>query len=250
VNLKYNYPVLLFLLAFGATVYFSFKHEHAPPPADTVSATPEERLDQLTLSAMHAEPAPLTSAAPQLVSSTASAATEIHATAEDLAKVHVLDEILATKNDNDPRMDKDLRMLSPAAKALIRGRYGATAAEKRNQRGTMVFLVGRELNTADDVAFMHSVLTESPCLSLANCAQEDKGSVQAADRHHEGETETTLAYPQLIALKSIEAYLGQPGAGELSASLLAELEAARHSPVRKVASMADEISRAYHTKHP
>lgn len=245
-NLKYNYPILIFLLAFGATVFFSFKHEHAPAPVDTVSATPEERLDQLTLSAMHAEPAPLTSAAPLLTSTTSA----INATAEDLAKLRTLEEILVAKSDNDPRLDKDLRNLSPAAKALIRARYASTSPEKRNQRGTLVFLVGRELSTADDVSFLHSVLNEAPCLSLADCSREDRASMLPSDHHHDGTNETTLAYPQLVALNFIGSYLNQPGAGDLSASLLAELEAARHSPIRKIASMADELSRAYHAKHP
>lgn len=245
-NLKYNYPIFVFLLAFGTAVYLSFKHEHAPAPVDTVSATPEERQDQLTLSAMHAEPVPLASAAPQLTAATS----VINATTEDLAKLRVLEEILTAKNDNDPRMDNELRRLSPAAKALMRGRYAQTPAEKRNQRGTLVFLVGRELSSAEDVSFLHSVLTEAPCLSLADCSREDRGSVQPSDHHHDGADETTRAYPQLVALQSIQAYLNQPGAGDLSASLLTELEAARNSPVRKVASMAEDVFRAYHAKHP
>lgn len=237
-NLKYHYPVFVFVLAFAAVAYFSFKHERAPDSADRIAASAQERQDQISLSAMHAEPAPL------------STSSVVHPTPADFQQLHVLEQVLASKNDNDPRLDKDLRALTPAAKSLMRGRYGTTAPEKRNQRGTIVFLVGRELSSADDVNFLHSVLNEPPCLSLSNCSNEDKASMASDDHHHDGMNEVTLAYPQLVALKSIEAYLNQPGTTELTAALAAELDAARRSPVRKVASMADDIARQYHAKHP
>lgn len=245
VNLKYNYPLLIFALVFGAAVYFSFKHKPAPEPQGYTAASAQERQDQISLSAMHAEPAPaaISGAAPRTGQG-------INASIADLAQLRILDQILAAKNDNDPRLDHELRMLTPAAKALMRDRYTTTAVEKRNQRGTIVYLLGREMSSSDDVAFMHSVLSEPACLSLKSCGTEDNASMTSDDHHHDGVNEVTLSYPQIVALKSIESYLNQPAANPLSPQLLAEIESASRSPIRKVASMAEEISRQYHSRHP
>jgi hypothetical protein len=242
VNLKYNYPLIVFVLAFAAIFYFSFKHDRAPDKVEDVAASAQERQDQLTLSAMHAEPAPASPgegrSAPLLASN------ELRASDADLAQLRILDEVLAAHNDNDPRLDRELRALSPAAKALMRGRYAALATEKRNQRGTIVFLVGRDLSSADDVGFLHSVLTEPPCLSLSNCSVENKGSLAPEDHHHDAANEVTLAYPQLVAIKAIEAYLDRSGrGGAREPPLQGELEAPPPTPVHKVAALAQETLR-------
>jgi hypothetical protein len=213
-----------------------------------VAASNTSMNDQLLMSSMHAEPAPPSTTQPTNSGSVVPASLTISPV--DSAQVRTLDEIIAAKSDNDPRLDTELRSLSPAAKQLMRGRYQSTAQEKRNARGTIVFLLGRNISSADDVAFLHHVISEPPCRSLTSCENEDKGSVSPADRHHEGTNETTLAYPQLVALHSIEAYLKAPaGAPELSAQVLAELEGARRSPIRKVAALADELSRQYRAGH-
>jgi hypothetical protein len=128
-------------------------------------------------------------------------------TPRDLQRMRVLDEVLASKNDNDPRLDSEFRNLSPTAKRMMEDRYRALAPEKRNERGTIAFLVGREIASAEDVAFMEGILSEPPCLSLGDCAREDKGSTLRDDEAHlnaETGAAVTLAYPQLVALHSIE----------------------------------------------
>jgi hypothetical protein len=241
--LKYNYPAFILALILGAALYVSLKHEPSLP-RDTVSATDEERQDQLNLSAMHAEPAPAQVPAP------AAGAQHASANPADLSKLHVLQQILAAHGDNDPRLDSELKNLSPGAKALMRGQYEATQTEKRNQRGTIVYLVGRELNSSEDVGFLHSVLSEAPCLSLTDCTREERASVLPEEHHLDAGNDTTLAYPQIVALKSIEAFLNRPesASNALSPQLVSELEAARQSPVRKVATLADEIARRYAQK--
>jgi hypothetical protein len=235
--LKSSYPTLLLAAVLGTTVYISFKHKPAEP-LDTVSATPEEREDQISLSAMHAEPAPLRSA---------SSVQAPQASPADLAKLQTLKQILANHGDNDPRLDRELRDLSPAAKALMEGQYAAIQSEKRNQRGTIVYLIGREINSAEDVGFLHSVLSEPPCLSLADCKRESRGSTLSDEHHLDSATDTTLAYPQIVALKSIEAFLDDPksASSPLSQGLAAELEDARRSPMPKIAGLADSIARRY-----
>lgn len=236
-NLKYNYPAFVLAFILGVALYLSVKHEPSPP-RDTVSATDEERQDQINLSAMHAEPAPAQVPAPAAAHAASPA---------DLSKLHVLQQILAAHGDNDPRLDSELKNLSPGAKALIRGQYEATRIEKRNQRGTIVYLVGRELNSPEDVSFLHSVLSEPPCLSLVDCSREERASVSPEEQHLDAGNDTTLAYPQIVALKSIESFLNRSDAASnaLSPQLLSELETARQSPVRKVATLADDIARRY-----
>lgn len=238
INLKHNYPLIVLAAAFATTVYFSFKHEPAPElDASAREPVSTAASDSIQFSALHPDPG--TAATPPYPAGPASA----QASARDLAQAKAVDEILATRNDNDPRLDTELRQLSTAGKALLRARYATLLNEKRNERGTLVFLVGRELSTADDVRFLHQVLTEAPCLSLADCSREDTASVSPAERHWEGPNETTLAYPQIVALKQIEAFLRSPSRpADLEAQALNALEAAKSSPIRKVASLAAEIS--------
>jgi hypothetical protein len=244
VNLKYNYPAIVLALILSAALFFSIKRDSSEPREKI--ATSEQELqdlnehhqDQITLSAMHAEPAPTQPAAQPALGA---------ASAADLAKLQILKEVLANQNDNDPRLDKELRDLSPSAKALMRGQYEATRAEKRNQRGTIVYLVGRELSSPEDVGFLRTVLNEPPCLSMADCARESRGSVAPNEHHLDSASETTLAYPQIVALKSIEAFLNRPDSASnpLSPQLLTELEAAKRSPIRKIAALAESISQRY-----
>jgi hypothetical protein len=165
---------------------------------------------------------------------------------EDLTKARVLDEILKSKNDNDPRLDHEFNALTSGAKALFRARYGQYAPEKRNERGTIVFLLGRNLTSEEDFGFLHDVLIEAPCRSLADCSADAAGSTPSEALHHEMGEGVTLAYPQLVALTSIERYLwtGNPDPS-LAMAALRELEAARRSPVARVASLAEDIRRRY-----
>lgn len=136
----------------------------------------------------------------------------INPTPQDTQHLKILDEILAAKNDNDPRLDTEFRSLSPTSKRMMEDRYRALMPEKRNERGTIAFLVGREISSADDVAFMEGILSESPCLSLGDCSREEKN---ADDDHLNAETGSavTLAYPQLVALHSIESQIEQAEKG-------------------------------------
>ncbi|MGK5084787.1 hypothetical protein WDW37_15950 [Bdellovibrionota bacterium FG-1] len=213
----------------------SFKHPRVAKvlsPQDQVHATP-----------VPGALAPDLHSGPTGVSNSGNSA-PIQASAHDLEQVKVLDEILISKNDNDPRLDREFRMLDAPAKALFREKYAKLSLEKRNERGTIVFLVGREISSPDDVAFLHQVLNEPPCRSLAHCDRDDTGSVSPEEQHWDMANETTLAYPQLVALKSFAGHLTSGARhAELDQQTLAALESAKNSPVRKVALMADEILR-------
>jgi hypothetical protein len=116
----------------------------------------------------------------------------------DLAerKVELLASIFSTKNDNDSRLDSEFKDLDAATKARMRAYYAKLAPESLNQKGTVVFLIGRSLDSPEDAEFLLSVLQEPPCLTLLHCAsrvpdqsEEDVGN------------EVSLAYPQIVALR-------------------------------------------------
>ena len=125
---------------------------------------------------------------------------------ETQAKLDLLQSILDSKNDNDPRLDSDFRNLSPEAKDALQNTYRQLKAEDRNGKGTIVFLLGREMTTPQDCEFMKSVLNEKPCLSLNDCTK-DPGPTSGESEHLEAGVNVTLAYPELVALQSAERVL-------------------------------------------
>jgi hypothetical protein len=121
------------------------------------------------------------------------------------AMLKILDEILISKNDNDPRLDSVFRNLSPLQKQALKDKYNTIIPENRNERGTLVFLLGRELESTSDFNFLKQVVAEAPCQSLSNCT-----SINPTARSHDegsGEIDITLEYPQIVAIKALETYL-------------------------------------------
>jgi hypothetical protein len=193
------------------------------------SPTPGEAKPLVTHPGVSAEPAQASPApsAPPLTSTDSTA----------LSQLRILEEILASRNDNDPRLDRELRVLSPAAKALLRAKYGAIPAEKRNDRGTIVYLLGRNLTSAADFRFLQEVVREAPCLSLLDCAK-NAGPSSGTDEHSAMGMSITLAYPQIVALQSIHAYSGDAFKKEASEVLSAGL----HSSIPVVSQMAQKLT--------
>ncbi len=158
-------------------------------------------------------------------------------------KLRTLEAILASKNDNDSRLDTDFNHLSREAKALFRKQYLAIPPEMRNDRGTIVYILGKpgNLTAPEDWAFLKGVAEEPPCLSLEDCSSPMNASV---DREEPG-LEVTLAYPQLVALKQMERVLTGPRAGGSSPETLEEaravVEAGASSPSPQVARLARRI---------
>jgi hypothetical protein len=160
-------------------------------------------------------------------------------TDEARSRLQVLDEILASGNDNDPRLDNDFNALSPEAKRLFRERYRGFAPELRNHRGTIVFLLGRNLSAPEDWAFLRGVAAEPPCLSLADCARAGEGGHGMGD-------EVTLAYPSLVALEQARRVLEESGGkGPAAREALGVVAAAKASRVKAVARKAADIERRF-----
>src|SRR5437588_7002850 len=59
------------------------------------------------------------------------------------------------------------------------------------------YLLGKNISSPEDWAFLETVVREPPCLSLADCFGPAEG---AAAVQTEPGMDVTLAYPQLVAL--------------------------------------------------
>jgi len=158
---------------------------------------------------------------------------------EARAKLKTLEDILRSKNDNDPRLDSDFASLSPAAKRLLRQRYGESAPERRNERGTIVYLLGRSASSREDWEFLRAVASEPPCLSLADCSKKAPQAEGALGQ------EVTLAYPSLVALKQAERALPAEGARlVIEAAKRSKTPIVRRTAARVGAAAAGSVERA------
>lgn len=177
---------------------------------------------------------------------------------ESEAQLRILNEVLASKNDNDPRLDQELRFLGPQARAKIRDLYYTLPQERLSEKGTLVFLLGRNLQDEKDFKFIQNVLNEPACLSLENCQRPGGGGAQAVEgerptpgdggasvaghSHDNGVDSVTLIYPQLVAVRTIARLVKEY---KVNASnrvwMQRTLEVARNSPVNRVAIEAGAI---------
>jgi hypothetical protein len=236
-NLKYHSPFILFVLAFGSVVFLCFQHKPEPPAQPKELGVTNVNVDQILIES--GAPAS-TGQAPDSTSP---------ATATDQKKLETLNQVIESKNDNDPRMDTELKQLTPAAKRLFRDRYHSLKDEQRNAKSTVVFLMGREIKDLNDLEFMHQVLNETPCKSLENCQKPENTGRNEREDHFAGLDETTLALPQIHALKGLERVAQSPAnsgtPSDLVAKARAEIQAAKKSPIPKVAKMAEEIEKGW-----
>jgi hypothetical protein len=159
-------------------------------------------------------------------------------------KLALLNEILLSRNDNDPRLDTAFNDLSPQTKRLFRAKFRQLPDEKRNELGTVVYLLGRNLKTEEDWAFMREVAAAPPCLSLEDCSRQAKTD---PDSHVSTGVEITLSYPAVMALKRAERILqAGPGSGNPDAAQALQLiAAAKNSPSKTVSDLAANIERRY-----
>lgn len=127
-------------------------------------------------------------------------------TPEALAALGSLRSILLSKNDNDPRLDRDFTDLGAEAKCLLRREYAGTPPERRNDRGTIVYILGMNPAEPDDWEFLRAVAAEPPCLSLADCSKPAAGGLGPGD-------EITLAYPSLVAVRQAARSAGRSKEG-------------------------------------
>jgi hypothetical protein len=158
-------------------------------------------------------------------------------------KLVLLDEILISKNDNDPRLDRELKDLNTETRRAFRDRYRNLPAEKRNERGTIVFLLGRNLETREDFAFFEEVLAEPPCRSLVDCS---KDPVRQEEGHVDIGVGVTLDYTSITALQQLERLLLNPDTDEARrGEALRVVKAAVHAKSERVSRMAVDIEKRF-----
>lgn len=151
------------------------------------------------------------------------------------AQLKTLEDILASGNDNDPRLDRDFNGLSPEAKSLLRAKYSELAPERRNERGTIVYLLGKDPSSEGDWDFLARAAAEPPCLSLADCSKKAEEAAGAGE-------EVTLAYPSLVALRQAKAALDRMREGGPSReAALGVVRAGKGSKTPAVSRMAARI---------
>lgn len=156
-------------------------------------------------------------------------------------KASLLDEMLRARNDNDPRLESAFNGLPLATRRVFREKYRRLPPEKHNQRGTIVYLLGKNLAASEDWAFLREVAGEPPCLSLADCAKaapDANGTVDAGD-------EVTLAYPALVALVQAERVLAEKSSAESRREALAVVRAGKSSAAPAVAEMAAQLEKRF-----
>ncbi len=159
---------------------------------------------------------------------------------EDKKKIKTFEEILNSKNDNDPRVDSELKSLSAEVHQNLQKAYSQMPKENRNGRGFVAFLIARDLKSVEDARFLKGIYEENPCLSFQDCSKEGP-----SDPHIDGINQTSLNYPQLAALYQLERKLeSQPdllNQPEMRNELLSVLREAQQFPSDSVQKRAQNI---------
>lgn len=154
-----------------------------------------------------------------------------------------VESILRTKNDSDPRVN-DLKELSSEFHKALFEKYNKLKMEDRNGRGFIVFLVAKNLKSAEDLDFLQKVYQEAPCLSLENCGVSGND-----DSHSAGVNQTTTIYPQLAGLYQIEKQLAANpellNDPAMRAGILATLKQAEAFLVPAVHEFAEKIRQKF-----
>lgn len=156
----------------------------------------------------------------------------------------VLEEILNSKNDNDPRMDREFKNMTLEMHEALFKKYASLQMENRNGRGLIAFLVARDLKSPADAEFLRKIFQESPCTSFEDCK-----NVGNDDPHFSGINQTSLTYPQLASLYQLESKLEKGPEilkdPNMRDEIIALLKQAADFPVPVVQQKAEEIKSKY-----
>ncbi len=163
---------------------------------------------------------------------------------EEQRKWGMIQEIMKSKNDNDPRLDKEFRDMTLAFHAELFHQYQTLPMESRNERGLIAFLIARDIKNSQDMEFLKSIYNEKPCMSLNDCT-----TTSESDPHLAGIDQTSVNYPQLAALYQIEKQLNSGNkifeSNDFKDQLRQVLAHASQFPVPMVQKKADAIKAAH-----
>ena len=224
------------LIFIGAGAFFVLKGLGSEGAPSAEMAPVQTSTEDPNLGSAAAESARDISAATQKVPTVE---TDEPAPVEAMKKVELLQAILAAHNDNDPRLDGELRVLDEPTKKLFRERYSSLPREEQNQRGTIVFLLGRNLNGEKDFQFLGDVLREPPCLSLENC-----DTPPARVNREEAASDLALSYAQAVALTSLENLLNDKNTKSQATreSAVALIKEGARSPSPTIARLGQKLA--------
>lgn len=175
------------ILLIGALLFFENKGISESPVTNVDSTQSKAFASRQTVRSLTLQTAP--PSAPIILSA-------------EQKKWEELQEIVQSKNDNDPRLDQDFKIMSNELHDLFRKKYSDIPMEDRNQRGLIAFLISRDLKNNLDLEFLKKIYEESPCLSLDDCKAKS-----SEEPHLSGIDESTINYPQLVALYQLEKQL-------------------------------------------
>lgn len=157
-----------------------------------------------------------------------------------IAKLKILDEIFASRNDNDSRLDTEFEEISPEVRAALIVSYKSLPKERLNERGTIIFLLGKKIEEEKDVDFFQDIIAEAPCLSLNDCNKES--IVESLGDEHLAESQaTTLVYPQLVALRLVSSNYQTTKETSLKERMAEFFKLAEQSPSEYIAEEAARI---------
>ncbi|MGZ3784844.1 MAG: hypothetical protein ACXVC3_09900 [Bdellovibrio sp.] len=163
---------------------------------------------------------------------------------EDQKKWSTLIEIIHSKNDNDPRLDKSFHNLSTEFHLELFHYYSKLPMESRNDRGLVAFLIARDIQGPQDIDFLRSIYDEKPCLSLKDCS-----TTADNDSHLSNLDQVSSNYPQMVVLYQLDQQLksGNPAFAmpPIKDHIKEILNRASQFPVPLVQRKAEAIKAAY-----
>ncbi len=165
----------------------------------------------------------------------------------DQKKLILLNEILSSRNDNDPRLDQGLKENSFEFKLAVRNLYQNLPMEARNERGTIAYLISRDIQSEQDIQFLETIFKEEPCLSIEDCRVMSND-----DPHYSGINQVSANYPQQVVIYQLDHFEQQlqknpqlQNNPQIRSALENLLRTARQFPVPSIQQKAEKIQKKF-----
>jgi hypothetical protein len=222
--LKNAMPAVVAGFALLVAWYFLFQAQVARNDGSSLSLLPDSEYETLSLAGVEYKkntPDDLQKTFPKVTQ----------------ADLRLVSKLLKSKYDADQDLNSDFSEASPELKKLLQEAYYKSPREDLRLRGAIVFLLGNNINSADDLKFFQEVMSESSCLSLSDC-----NSLPKKSKKPQTQAKVALHHPKLLALASIEKiYQNKTLKKELRQDLKSTLELAIQTNEPRIASHAQNL---------
>ncbi len=118
--------------------------------------------------------------------------------------------------------------------------YTHLKPELRNEKGTILYLLGKNLNTPEDFDFLTQVLAEPQCQSLNDCTKTDGPTSTHTDQA--SSIAVTLAYPQMVTLTILAQYRKEHPDSPYQERVKTLLDLSKNSPAQPVRELATVLA--------